>query len=68
MWGMQFAIDACFLKSLGGGTFEVLSVRVDLKPWKWLPVAHWRADAVLEIPASSTYRLGIKKGMLLCIS
>jgi uncharacterized membrane protein (UPF0127 family) len=66
MWMMQIPIDAVFLKKTDQ-EWMVMSLHADLKPWKPLPVGNLKADDVLELPAGSIERLGMKSGEVLCI-
>lgn len=62
---MRFAIDAAFLDRSG----QVIALYEKLPPWRhtWI---HLRAAGVLEVPAGSFARMGIRKGdrLDLCVS
>jgi uncharacterized membrane protein (UPF0127 family) len=66
MWGMRFSIDALFLNECDG-EFEILEVAHELHPWKLLPVSVSGAHHVLEVPSGSCKRLGLERGVRLCI-
>ena len=56
MWFMRFAIDAVFLGDEG----RVLRVAENLRPWRM--AARRGARAVLELPAGTCARTGVREG------
>ncbi len=52
---MRFPIDAVFLAR----DLTVLKVVPDLRPWRM--AARWRAHSVLELPAGSCARYGVRE-------
>ena len=71
MWMMSISIDVVFLKVIPKTVpqeWVVLSVHSRLKPWKLLPVANFKADDVLELPAGIVNTISLKVGEVLCIA
>lgn len=56
---MRFAIDAVFLDA----ELRVLSVKPDLRPWRF--AGRRRTRAVLELPSGEARRLGLAPGAVL---
>jgi len=61
MWFMRFPIDAVFLAK----DLTVLKVVRDLAPWRM--AARLRAHSVLELPAGTCERAGVREGDRLTI-
>ena len=68
MWMMSIPIDVVFLKKQSPESWLILSLKSSLKPWKPLPVACFKADDTLELPAGTIDRLNLKTGEVLCIA
>lgn len=71
MWFMRFAIDVVFVrieKGPHGESRRVSSVHSNVRPWKLAPLADWRANEALELPAGAASRHGLKVGDELCLS
>jgi uncharacterized membrane protein (UPF0127 family) len=61
-WFMQFAIDVVFLES----DLTVLGIRESVKPWR---MTGWRgARSVLELPAGTCERRGVRPGDRLALA
>jgi uncharacterized protein len=67
MYFMRMPLDIVFLKTVNSKQYEVLSVHVSVPAWRPLPIANFRADAVLELASPHPNSSEIKKGDVLCI-
>ncbi len=68
MWMMSISIDVLFLKKTDEQSWVILKPVAQLKPWKVFPVACFKADDTLELPAGIIGRLNLKAGEVLCIA
>ena len=68
MWMMSISIDVLFLKKTDEQSWVILKPVAQLKPWKVLPVACFKADDTLELPVGIIERLNLKAGEVLCIA
>lgn len=62
MFGMRFPIDAVFLDRRQ----RVIRLVPDLAPWRVVPLV-LRARSVVELPAGTAARAGLKVGRRLCV-
>lgn len=67
MWMMKIPIDVLFLKKVGND-WKILKAFPALRPWKLLPVGHWKADDALELASGTISRLNLREGEVLCIA
>ncbi|MGE0615812.1 MAG: DUF192 domain-containing protein [Bacteriovoracia bacterium] len=67
MWFMRMPIDVVFIRR-AGDRWEVSSVRENVRPWKLLPVADFRATETLELPLGTIQRCGVSAGDEVCIN
>lgn len=72
MWFMSIPIDVVFLRreraEPDGIVYRVVSVRENLRPWRFLPAREGRASETLELSAGTIQRCQIAVGDELCIS
>jgi hypothetical protein len=65
MFFMRFPIDALFLEASGGpGTWRVVAVREELRPWRDLAWARG-AGGCLELAAGAARAAGVRPGDIL---
>ena len=64
---MKYDIDVIFLRTKSPGHAEVIRLYEKMKPWRFSPMV-WRANAVLEMPAGTCEKLGLKVGEELWVS
>lgn len=69
---MFVPIDVVFLKEASPKgerplVLEVLSLRPQVRPWRPLPLAEWKASYTLELPAGVAQAWGLQTGDRLCI-
>ena len=54
---MRFPIDAVFVNQ----AWSVVAIREAIPPWRMTPVV-WRAQAVIELPAGTVRKAGVRVG------
>ena len=72
MYFMFASIDVVFLKEAPATAgapiiLEVSSLRRMVRPWRFLPLADWKATHTLELPAGESVAWDLKAGDMLCI-